>query len=304
MKILILLLLLSPQLLAQELAKFNLKIEDDQINDLFSKDGLRENTIKGCVRKINNNLIALWDFAEPEGQPRISKVGRKFCLLEGNGPIQHIFDEELNKNVAKIRDGQYFYIPRDSLGELNIYGKRAQVTVLAWIKKQSDKNWQAIAGVWDESRNKRQYFLFCNASLKTNQDEMVRYPAKNLVHGHISATGGKSPGEVAWISYASSNNEVKTNEWAMIAMTYDGEKIKVYINGKLNFNEKTNPFLYTEGIFDGGQNGADFTVGANSVGGKMTNQFIGLIDGLAVYNIALSERELQNIFNDTASQFK
>lgn len=304
MKILIILLLLSPQPLAQELAKFNLKIEDDQINDLFSKDGQRENTIKGCVRKINKNLIALWDFAESDGQPRISKVGRKFSLLEGNGPIKKVNEGMLDKSSALIEDGKWFYIPRNELHELNIYGQSANLTVIAWIKKQSDKNWQAIAGVWDESRNKRQYYLFCNAHSKTYQDEMVRYPAKNLVHGHISATGGKTPGQVAWISYASSNNEVKTNEWAMIAMTYDGKKIKVYINGELSFNEKTNPFFYNEGIFDGGQNGADFTVGANSVAGKMTNQFIGLIDGLAVYNIALSESDLQDIFDDTASHFK
>ena len=261
----------------------------------------------GQSSKIKNRLVAYWDFSEPAGTKKASRNfqgNTAYHLHEANGPIEKVFDEEKSKNVTKICDGQWFYIPRDSLYELNIHGKNAQVTIVAWIKKQSDKNWQAIAGVWDESRSKRQYYLFCNASSKTHQDEMVRYHAKNLVHGHISATGGKSPGQVAWISYASSNSEVKTNEWAMIAMTYDGKKIKVYINGKLSFSEKTNPFIYTEGIFDGGQNGADFTVGANSVGGKMTNQFVGLIDGLAVYNIALSESELQNIFDDTASQFK
>jgi len=247
------------------------------------------------VANISSNLVAYWDFTEATGQPRISKKGlRHFSLMEGNGPVTLINDGNDNAS-ASIEQGKWLFIPRDSLYELNIFGEKADVTVIAWIKKMSGKPWQAIAGVWDESHDKRQYYLFLNASSKTYQDEMKRYPCKGLLHGHISATGGKTPGETACITYSSSKIPVPEDKWIMVAMTYDSENIKVYIDGKLSSDEKTNPFRYDKGIFNGGKDGADFTVGTNSVGGKMTNQFIGYIDGLAVYNIALSESELKRI---------
>jgi hypothetical protein len=140
--------------------------------------------------------------------------------------------------------------------------------------------------------------MFLNASKKTHQDEMKRYPCKDLVHGHISAVGTGTPGEEACITYASSKDQVPVNQWTMIAMTYDSEYIRIFVDGKLSHDEKTNPFKYDKGIFNGGDDGAGFTVGANSAHGIITNQFIGLIDGLAVYNIALTESELQVIFRD------
>lgn len=250
-------------------------------------------------KKIKKSLVAFWDFKEPQGSPRKSKNFKhdvSYNLLEGNGPVEKLNEGPVLHSAVKIENDNWLFIPRDSIGKLNIYGKDAEVTVLTWIKKESEKNWQAIAGVWDETHNKRQYYLFSNAHSRTFQDEMVRYPAKNLIHGHISATGGVSPGEKAWISYASSNDSIPVGVWTMIAMTYNGKEIKLYINGKLSRNEKTNPFKYEEGIFDGGADGADFTVGANHVQGKMTNQFIGAISGLAVFDKALRAKDIKWIY--------
>lgn len=247
---------------------------------------------------VSSHLVALWDFSEVAGQARVAKMGmRKFALLEGNGPVA-VVNEGVDKAAANIEQGKWFFIPRDSLYELNIFGAKAEVTVIAWVKKMSGKNWQALAGVWDESREKRQYYLFLNAASKTDQDLMKRSPCKGLVHGHISAIGGKTPGEVACITYASSKMPVPENKWQMVALTYDARNIKVYIDGKLSYDEKTNPFRYDKGIFNGGTDGADFTVGANSVGGKMTNQFIGLMDELSIFNVALTEKELTKIYKN------
>ncbi|MBC6366179.1 LamG domain-containing protein [Algoriphagus sp. AK58] len=246
--------------------------------------------------QIEKSLVAFWDFSEEKGEPRKSKsfVGHKsYYLLEGNGGISKINEGPISGTSAVIENERWFFIPRDSLGDLNIFGKNAQVTVMAWVKIESSKNWQAVAGVWDETRSKRQYCMFLNARLKTHFNESVRYPASGLLHGHISATGGKTVGQVAWITYSSSGEQVPLNEWVSIAVTYDGKEIKSFINGKLSAGEFTNPFPYDEGIFDGGEDGADFTVGANSVTGKMTNQFIGKVSGLAVFNAALDEKDLE-----------
>ncbi|WP_373497096.1 LamG domain-containing protein [Aquiflexum sp.] len=252
-------------------------------------------TLSSQTLPIKHGLIAFWDFSEEMGEPRKSMTNSKnksYYLLEGNGGIPKVNEDPINGTSAAIQDGSWFFIPRDSLGELNIFGKDAQVTVVAWVKKESPKSWQAIAGVWDESRSKRQFYMFLNAHSKTHYNEMVRYPAQGLLHGHISATGGKSPDREAWISYSSSGEPVPDNQWNCIAITYDGKHIKSYINGKLSAAEFSNPFPYNHGIFDGGEDGADFTVGANSVSGKMTNQFIGKISGLAVFDTALSNKDI------------
>ncbi|MCC5938200.1 MAG: hypothetical protein JJU34_13050 [Lunatimonas sp.] len=243
--------------------------------------------------------MAFWDFSEDAGQPRVSKSfqnDEQYHLLEGTVPIERISEGPIAKSSAYIKDSTWFYIPRGELGKLNIYGKDAAVTVVAWVKKDSEKYWQAIGGVWDETREKRQYYLFLNAASKTHHDEMKRYPTNGRIHGHISATGGKTPGQIAWISYASSDEEVATGEWAMIALAYDGKQIKVFKDGALSAHALTNPFPYEEGIFDGGEDGADFTVGANSVIGKMTNQFVGQISGLAVFDEALDEKAMRRLY--------
>lgn len=262
---------------------------------------LATSSVASQNRRIKKSLVAFWDFKEPAGSPRKSKSFNSdvsYNLLEANGPVETLNEGPVEKSAVRIEQGNWLFIPRDSIGDLNIYGDDAEVTVLTWIKKDSDKIWQAIAGVWDETHNKRQYYLYSNAHSRTFQDEMVRYPAKDMIHGHISATGGVSPGERAWISYASSNDAVEVGVWTMVAMTYDGKEIKLYVNGRLSRNERTNPFKYEDGIFDGGSDGADFTVGANHVQGKMTNQFIGAISGLLVFKRALREKDIMWIYRN------
>jgi hypothetical protein len=242
--------------------------------------------------------VGYWDFSKSATGGWNSIGSKSFFLQFGSEEVSQVLDTVLNRSVAEFQDGQWLEIPREKLGKLNIHGKQASLTVLALVKKQSDKNWQAIAGVWDESRSKRQYYLFLNASSKTHQDDMKRYPSKGRLHAHISALGGKTLGEVAWITYASSAQSVPVQTWTWIAMTYDGKSIMVFVNGKLQSDSLTNPFFYPEGIFDGEENGADFTVGSNSVGGKMTNQFLGRMAFLAVFDKSLSEKDIQNIQND------
>lgn len=85
-------------------------------------------------------------------------------------------------------------------------------------------------------------------------------------------------------------------------MSYDGQLIRVFLNGKLDSATYSNPFPYEEGIFDGCTDGADFTIGSNSVRGEMTNHFIGQIGGVAIFNRALSSSKIREIYNMTNSK--
>ncbi len=103
--------------------------------------------------------------------------------------------------------------------------------------------------------------------------------------------------------------EVALEKWECIAMSYDGREARAYLDGELDVRGERNPYAYELGIFDGGEEGADFTVGAvarpekvEMVEGKavesgsvQSNLFVGLMGGLAVFDRALSEGEMREM---------
>lgn len=239
------------------------------------------------------DLIAFWDFQEPEGSPRISRGGTvALSLVEKKGPVKRVDGGAFGPHAAEITYGQRFQIDRKNIGPLDLHGKEAQVTVVAWVKRRDKQSWQAIAGLWDETRSKRQYCLFLNAPTATRADEMKRYPVSNRIHGHVSAIGGGTPGNKYCITYSSGATAIPLGEWQCLAMSYDGKASRVFVNGKLDAWELRNPFPYEDGIFDGGEDGAAFTVGAVHRGGSWGNFFGGTIGGLAVFKRALTDAEI------------
>jgi hypothetical protein len=238
-------------------------------------------------------LVAFWDFQEDAGQPRVARGPQPHALREMKGPIARADSGVFGPHSARIRPGQWFLIERPDIGALDIHGKDAQVSVVAWVMREDKSSWQAIAGVWDETRGKRQYCLFLNAPRGTRADEMKRYPLANRVHGHVSGIGGPTPGNEFCITYSSGATEIPMQQWHCLAMTCDGRESRVYVDGRLDALEHCNPFPYPDGLFDGGADGADFTVGAVHSGGSWGNFFGGQIGGLAIFRRALSEAEMQ-----------
>lgn len=241
------------------------------------------------VIKAMPGLVAFWDFQEEGGQPRVSG---DFRLQEANGAIQRVEGGVFGPYAAEVRRGQWFMAARGSLGALDIHGIDARVTLLAWVWRVDQSPWQAVAGVWDETRGKRQYCLFLNAPRGTRADEMKRFPLANRIHGHVSAVGGPTPGEDFCITYSSGATEIPLRSWQCIAMRYDGRESRVYVNGRLDTLRHYNPFPYADGLYDGGADGAPFTVGAVHRGGEWGNFFGGRIGGLAVFDRALEDEEI------------
>jgi len=88
-------------------------------------------------------------------------------------------------------------------------------------------------------------------------------------------------------AHTSSNSTIPLNEWAHVAITYDGSNIKWYINGSL---DKTLPAAGTIGT-----DLRSVRVGGEPGFGRFTN---GHIDEVRIYNRALSAEEIQNHYND------
>lgn len=211
------------------------------------------------------------------------------------GPIERAEGGLFGPWCARIRRGQWFVIPRAEIGALDVHGPHAQMSVVAWIRREATTSWQAIAGVWDETRAKRQYCLFLNAPTGTRVSDGLRHPLSDRVHGHVSGTGGPTPVHPFCNTFSSGASGVPMCVWTCVAMTYDGACSRAYVNGRLDELADFNPFPYPDGLFDGGEEGADFTVGAVHRGGEWGNFFGGDIGGLAVFDRALTDVELAGL---------
>ena len=244
--------------------------------------------------------VALWTFDEAEGQLRKSEGKEEFPLQEMGKPVPRMDEGPLSEHSLLLDGNNYLKLANDQTGKLNILGKSRAVTVVAWIK-WSGEGTGFVGGMWNEYQDggRRQYGLFVN---------LPYYNGRNQVCGHISQTGKATPPFPYSIDYSASAQEVPVGKWACIAMTYDGTYIKSYLNGVFEPREleliahtagfdgypeglmqSKNPYYFAHGM---GDNGSDFTVGAVLLKRGMGNHFIGQLGGLAVFDRALSEKEL------------
>jgi hypothetical protein len=230
------------------------------------------------------DLVALWDFSEAPGADRVSSVGG-YALAELSGLIARYDGGPLSGYSAWLPGNNYFYIPNADTGDLNIFGPTAQVTVVAWVERAfKSGSAEFVAGMWDEVAAKRQYGLFL---------DLPAYGGTDQVCGHVSQSGGPTPGYPYSKDYSANVTPVPLGEWQTVGFTYDGEYARSYLNGIFEprptggpEGEAKNPYYFPYGL---GDNGSVFTVGGlPSIG----NHFVGAIGGVAVFSRALSEQEM------------
>jgi len=245
------------------------------------------------VHKIDG-LLCHWDLSKED--PFTSNGQFAYTLKAGHGDVDLVQEDDSLLKSALINEGQYLYIPRKDCKGLNISGKQAQVAILAWVKRapKSYVQCEAIAGMWNETEKKRQYCLFLNLALFDSADQVC---------GHISGVGGPTPGNKWCVDASIGKNPVEYKQWCHVAFTYDGKQIVSFLNGNADLREGHNPYPYDQGIFDAGDDGSDFTVGAVHRLGEMGNFFVGQIAELSVFNRALSEEEIHAAFQDRASLY-
>jgi hypothetical protein len=273
-------------------------------------------------------LVAFWTFGEAAGEDRVSIGGRQqHALKEIGGPVERSAGGPFSGYAASLNGSQYFAIPYDETGDLNICGPEAQVSMFAVVRLTDLEQSRTIAGMWSEGKGAyddsgtRQYALLMN---------MPTYGGPRQLTPHISSEGGVTTradgSKLPWCAdYAATRREVPEEEWTTLAFTYDGVYIKAYINGVFEprgldpvadnrddhyFTREgpgggdrgMNPYYHGRGMFcyepalheetkPGG--GSDFTVGARyAVGSMLGEASIGEFGGLAVFNRALTDAEV------------
>jgi hypothetical protein len=115
-------------------------------------------------------------------------------------------------------------------------------------------------------------------------------------------------------SRACGATSLRPHAWHCLANIYDGHAVRAYVNGTLdaasNGSDPNNPFKLPNppkfpngGIYRPPPGaGANFSIGANFIhpgGGKgaevLSNKFVGLLGGFAVWDSALSQRQIAEV---------
>jgi len=229
------------------------------------------------------DLVCFWDFQEPAGVPRRASGNFPAMLREGAGPIRRVEGGLFGKYCAELSLGQYFFVPNAECSGLNLH---RELTMVAWIQRhrKAEIQCEAIAGMWNETHAQRQYALFLDLRI---------HGASDNVGGHISSTGGPTPGQAWCMEAAIGSAQVGYSRWHSAALSYNGREAMVYLDGHLDVRPGLNPFVGPRLHLHRGT--SDFTVGAVHRLGEMGNWFCGRLGGLAVYSRALSGDEIRSV---------
>ncbi len=293
-----------------------------------AKSTAGEPAVKAVVE--TPGLVAFWTFAEAAETPRLSTgTKEKHAMAEVGGPIQRAEGGPYSGYSAELNGKQYFQIPYAEIGDLNISGPDAQVSMFAVVWIADVLKSRTIAGIWSEGKGAnddtgtRQYAMLLH---------MPAYGGHRRLTPHISSEGGvtrrQDGSALPWnADYAASKQEVPEGKWCSLGFTYDSKYIRAYLNGVLDArtldaakdNRKDryftsegpdgkdrgmNPYYHGRGIFryDAAQHAktriapSDFTVGARYAGGSMFSEaFRGRFGGLAVFNRALTDDEMKQL---------
>jgi len=98
-------------------------------------------------------------------------------------------------------------------------------------------------------------------------------------------------------SNGAGRNEVRSkdllpeNVWVQVCGTYDGKKLKIYIDGNLSneFDTSGNPWASTEQVYIGADPGC-----------SVRGQWVGVIDEIAIFNVTLSDADVKGLANGFA----
>ena len=198
-------------------------------------------------------LISFWDFQEPTG-PFVAKQGRGRYILEeaswnakqrvwsSNNLVERVRDTPLARPFgpmsAFIAPGQMLHVldTYNAAPLLNIHGDNATLSVVAWVRPAASmdnttKGFGHVAGIWSEPISVRTYVMFCPQSGRGRLD----HPG-NHIDAEVSRTGATMQPACRWsVSYALGATPINSSSWHMLAMTFDGDSIRAFVNGSLDY---------------------------------------------------------------------
>jgi LruC domain-containing protein len=201
---------------------------------------------------IPDNCIAYWDFNEDQGNVASDIYGNNHGIISGAEWVDGINGSALNYN----NEGGETKIPHSEALDIT----SNQISHSLWFK---------LDQVGDDG-----CFLFNRVKYIIRIDKFGK-----LTFGLYNPTW--SHAGIGW------KDRIIDTDWHHLVTTYNGSKMKVYLDGKLMDTENTNGNI--------NNSGSDIHIGTQSD----LNFFDGTIDEVSIYNRALSESEVLLLFKET-----
>ncbi len=244
-------------------------------NDLQNMDFLSFTTGEDWSFEDDPSLEGLWYLEEADDATRIDSSTRSNDLNESTGDtVVQSSDAREGTYSADFEAGdtENLCVTHATQTGLDITD---EITVAGWIKMESTDTYRNFITKYDTSSN-RAYALY--------------YQDSGILVFSLSPDGSTTT------SAYTATGQISTGQWYHVAGTYDGEEIKVYIDGQLPANGTNNPAAYTSGIHP---STADFCLGSNA---NPSSFMDGLIDEAAVFSRALSSDEIKQLFEQGAKR--
>ncbi len=157
-----------------------------------------------------------------------------------------------------------------------------ELTLSVWIYPPSTSNSRIIISraTYNNAYNEQYYLHILND--------------RRILFG-IKRNSGCQPGK-GWYEIYSSQ-KVQLNKWLLVTASWDGNSLKVYINGQQNGSNSNVP----KGAIDNCPNSVV------QIGRWLSRHpwfFNGSMDDIRIYNRALSDSEIQQLYNNASNQTK
>lgn len=181
-----------------------------------------------------------------------------------------------NESNAYSFDGNDYI----NIGQLSDIHNSEGITVSCWVKKTSSEGISGIVGKWNTSDMTNNSFLLYNGEQDfTNTGSFCVYSIDNdfnRVH---------------------SENIIENNEWILLTGTFSSNAglSNLYKNGTLDATYEIPP---TSNNAVNGNTGFDAVIGKWGYANYNHHYFRGSIDDIRIYNRALSEQEILEIYNE------
>nr|MDJ0799559.1 lectin-like protein [Calothrix sp. MO_167.B12] len=233
--------------------------DSDTIYGNSGNDVIYGDDIGGIIGTLNQGLVGHWTFDETSGtQATDATDSHNGTLTNFSGDNSQWVNGQIGNALSF--DGSNDRVVVSDAPELDITD---QITLAAWINVDNFNDWQ---GIITKGTSDIPYAMDLRA------DGSLSFTA------NYSISGGVGSGE--WLS----NTKLTTNQWHHVAITYDGDAIRFYIDGQLDSNVVSTDITFATTT-------QDLVVGADLTG----SHFDGEIDDARVYNRALNNEEITEL---------
>ena len=217
------------------------------------------------VTNLKDSAVGIWLF---EGDAKDSSGNANHGKLMGGASFSDT--AKFNKKALSL-DGKDGHVVVKASATLDSTANN--YSGLAWIKIKK-KTKVVLGGCCNDDHVIISYAGFTNLI-------NVFGPGRGGGHGKVEIGSGQiAP---AWNA---SPELVNDDKWHHLAFTYNGKKKMLYVDGKVSVD------VAASGTF--GLKGKDLWIGAQSPNKRPTS---GLIDDVGVFNVALKEKSIKEIFS-------